>query len=106
LAAEDHSSVTTFKYFWVFTHIREEYHISKRNIKHKKRNSSHREKNSTATDKGNHLLQKIILLSLHPLQQRIRFLGVWVLCPVYEKQHKFDGTNYPEIGFLFFSKNP
>jgi hypothetical protein len=43
---------------------------------HKRRNSSHREKNSAATDKENHLLQKIIPLSLHPLQQKIRFLGV------------------------------
>jgi hypothetical protein len=42
---------------------------------HKRRNSSHREKNSAATDKENHLLQKIIPLSLHPLQQMIRFLG-------------------------------
>jgi hypothetical protein len=60
----------------VFSHIREEYHTSKRNIMHKRRNSSHREKNSAATDKENYLLQKIIPLSLHPLQQRIRFLGV------------------------------
>jgi hypothetical protein len=43
---------------------------------HKRRFSSHREKNSAATDKENHLLQKIIPLSLHPLLQRIRFLGV------------------------------
>jgi hypothetical protein len=42
----------------------------------KRRNSSHREKNSAATDKENHLLQKIIPLSLHPLQQKIRVLGV------------------------------
>jgi hypothetical protein len=59
----------------VFSHIREEYHILKKNIMHKRRNSSHREKNSAATDKKNHLLQKIIPLSLHPLQQKIRFLG-------------------------------
>jgi hypothetical protein len=76
LAAEDHSSVTSFEFFWVFSHIREEYHKSKKNFMHKKRNSSHREKNSAASDKENHLLQKIIPLSLHPLQQRIRFFGV------------------------------
>jgi hypothetical protein len=60
----------------VFSHIREKYHKSKKNITHKRRNSSHREKNSAATDKENHLLQKIILLSLHPLQQKIRSMGV------------------------------
>jgi hypothetical protein len=51
------------------SHIREEYQTTttKKNIMHKKRNSSHREKNSAATDKENHLLQKIISLSLHPL---------------------------------------
>jgi hypothetical protein len=43
---------------------------------HKRKNSSHREKNSAATDKENHLLQKIIALSVHPVWQRIRFLGV------------------------------
>jgi hypothetical protein len=43
---------------------------------YKKRNLSQREKNSAATDNENHLLQKIIPLSLNPLQQRIRFLGV------------------------------
>jgi hypothetical protein len=60
----------------VFSHTREEYYTSKRNIMHKRRNSSYREENSTATEKGNHLLQKIIPLSLHPMEQRIRFLGV------------------------------
>jgi hypothetical protein len=79
LATEDHSSVTSYDFFWVFSHIRDEYHILKKNIMYKRRNSSHREKNSAATDKENYLLQKIIPLSLHPLQQRISFLGVGFL---------------------------
>jgi hypothetical protein len=67
LAAEDHSSVTTFLFVWVFLNIKEEYHTSKKNIMHNRGNSSHKEKNSAATDEGNHLLQKTNPLSLHPL---------------------------------------
>jgi hypothetical protein len=55
---------------------------------HKRRNSSHREKNSAATDKGNHLLQKIIPLSLHPMKQRIRLLGAAALsCGLSDSEH-------------------
>jgi hypothetical protein len=59
----------------VFSHIREnKSYIEEEHHAEKKKRE--REKNSVATDKETHLLQKIILLSLDPMWQRIRFLGV------------------------------